>query len=64
MLFMSPERLQNEDYNYKCDVWALGSIYFNIMTGYPPFNASSKEEFTKFIKNGDVKFPENPNLSL
>lgn len=35
--YMAPETLLSNDYSYKCDVWALGNIFVEMMTGKAPF---------------------------
>ena len=36
-LYMAPELAKNEAYSFPVDIWALGVITHNIMTGSPPF---------------------------
>lgn len=51
-LSMAPEVLEHREYNYKADIWSLGVITFELLTGDPPFNASSKIELRDTIKKG------------
>ena len=32
-LLMAPEVLQNKEYGHKRDVWAIGALYYQIITG-------------------------------
>lgn len=42
---MSPEMLDKKSYSFKADVWSLGTILFEMLTGYSPFiEAKTKEE--------------------
>jgi serine/threonine-protein kinase ULK2 len=42
---MAPEVLNRGLYNYKVDVWSLGTILFELLTGKSPFKgAQNKEE--------------------
>lgn len=34
---MAPEVLNRGVYNYKADVWSLGTILFEMIAGYSPF---------------------------
>ena len=47
-LYMAPELARHEGYSIPVDIWALGVIVHNIMTGKPPFIGSNKPE--TFIK--------------
>jgi serine/threonine protein kinase len=38
---MAPETLLGIGYDFKVDVWALGAIYYNLITGLHVFNANS-----------------------
>ncbi|KAJ0401492.1 hypothetical protein ATCC90586_010469 [Pythium insidiosum] len=40
-LYMSPETLEDEPYGLAADVWSLGCLLFELLTGRPSFAASS-----------------------
>ena len=40
-VYMSPEQIQNNDIDGRCDVYALGVILFQILTGKPPFQGET-----------------------
>lgn len=40
-LLMAPEILFQTGYDYKVDVWALGALYFTLLTSMHVFNAES-----------------------
>lgn len=45
---MAPEVLNRGVYNYKADVWSLGTILFELLTGKSPFKeATNKDELKK-----------------
>ena len=40
--YMSPQLLKEESYNYKCDIWALGIIAYEMVVGNWPWEVSSQ----------------------
>lgn len=63
-LNMAPEILEKRSYNFKADIWSLGVILFELITGEPPFFATTKSELKANIKIGEFKIPKNYNISL
>lgn len=47
---MSPEMIQNKNYDYKIDIWALGILYFELIAGHAPFRGSTAEEVLEKMK--------------
>lgn len=55
--YIAPEVLKNS-YDSKADIWSLGVLIFILLTGTPPFRASTlKEIFNKILK-GKVDFED------
>ena len=51
-LYMSPEQMRSSrDVDAQTDIWALGVIIFELMTGRPPFQACSVTELAIKINN-------------
>jgi serine/threonine protein kinase len=61
-LFMAPEIFNRENYSYKVDVWSLGTLSYEIMTGRPAFNCATLNEL-KRMQREPVNFPEDSQLS-
>jgi serine/threonine protein kinase len=40
-LYMSLEILKGEEYTSKCDIWALGFIFYEILHGETPWTANT-----------------------
>lgn len=64
-LYMAPEILRYEKYDAKADLWSVGAVLYEMMTGKPPFRASNHVELLRKIeRTGDkIKFPEESFLS-
>ena len=48
-LNMAPEILEGKDYNSKCDIWSIGTVFYELLYGKPPYNASNIVELVKNI---------------
>ena len=42
-LYMSPEQLAGQEADSRCDVWALGVVLFQLLTGHSPFRPKNNE---------------------
>ena len=40
-LYMAPELVREETYTEKVDVWSLGCIVYQLLSGFTPFQATS-----------------------
>ena len=50
--YLSPELCENKPYNHKSDVWSLGCVVYEMMTGSHPFNAQNQGAlFIKILLN-------------
>ncbi|KAL0477615.1 NEK1 [Acrasis kona] len=50
-LYMSPECCNNKPYSYKSDVWSLGCVMYELVTGQLPFNAQDlRGLFMKIVR--------------
>ncbi len=56
-LYMSPEQVRGETAGPHSDVWALGVILFETLTGTPPFTGESMEEICLKIVADDTPRP-------
>lgn len=48
---MSPEALKGYKVTFVADFWALGVVIYELITDFPPFNASSVAEVFDNITN-------------
>lgn len=59
-LYMGPEILSYKKYDAKADLWSVGAVVFEMITGRPPFRASNHVELLKIIEENDdrIVFPD------
>lgn len=57
---MAPEILRYEKYDAKADLWSVGAVLFEMVTGKPPFRAQNHVELLRRIERGEdkIKFPD------
>jgi len=60
---MAPELLESRIYGNECDIWSVGVVYFQFLTGDYPYNAINDMEILKKIKASPPKFPETVEIS-
>ena len=61
---MAPEILQGIDYNHKADIWSLGCLFYEMLTGFSPFTGRDQRNLGENIKLGTYWFPKTLKLSL
>ena len=42
-LYMAPESLKRNEYSFKTDIWAIGVIFFEMLTGDTPWRAKNEK---------------------
>uniref|UniRef100_A0A8C5GXR9 non-specific serine/threonine protein kinase n=1 Tax=Gouania willdenowi TaxID=441366 RepID=A0A8C5GXR9_GOUWI len=55
-MYMAPEVIMSQNYDAKADLWSIGTIVFQCLTGKAPFQASTPQELRMF-------YEKNKNLS-
>lgn len=60
-LYMSPEQCRGDDVDYRCDVYSLGCVMFETLTGKPPFVGDNP---VKTILKHLQERPENLAVAL
>ncbi|KAI1484018.1 Serine/threonine-protein kinase ATG1 [Daldinia eschscholtzii] len=57
-LYMAPEILRYERYDAKADLWSVGTVAYEMISGRPPFRANNHVELLRKIESSDaqVKF--------
>lgn len=55
--YLPPEMVAGLEHDEKVDVWSLGILLYEFLTGGPPFEASTHAATYRRITNIDLKFP-------
>jgi serine/threonine protein kinase len=56
---MAPEVIHGRRYGFKADVWSLGTLLFQLLTGSHPFTGKNMKELEQNVKNGEYKIPRD-----
>ncbi len=61
---MSPQILNESEYTLKTDIWSLGIILYELMTGNLPYRAKNISQLEKKINKGTYKISlrERPSI--
>ena len=54
---MAPEVIEKK-YGKQADLWSLGVLLYQLLSGYMPFTALDQDELYRKIKNCEWKFVE------
>ena len=54
--FMSPQLLIGKEYNYQCDIYSIGVIYYYMLFKAYPFHESNPLALSELVKNGILHF--------
>ena len=60
--YCAPEIWKDEEYDYKCDIWSIGCIIYELCTLEPPFRGTSLKELASNVLKGIYK-PISGNYS-
>ncbi|KAK6120326.1 hypothetical protein DH2020_046017 [Rehmannia glutinosa] len=65
-LYMAPEIMQLQKYDAKADLWSVGAILFQLVTGKTPFTGNNQIQLLQnIIKSTELQFPpEAQDLNL
>lgn len=56
--YLAPELLLGIEHSFGVDLWALGVLIFELLTGCPPFNDQTPEDIFDNILSLDIPWPE------
>jgi len=63
-LYMAPEIMKSQKYDYKSDLWSVGIIFYEMLVGNTPFKSKNIYELIRRIENDEVKVPSKFKLSI
>jgi aurora kinase len=55
--YLPPEMIESNNHDYRVDIWSLGILCYEFLTGKPPFEEIDKNMTYKRIAKVDLKFP-------
>ena len=61
--YLAPEMVCQKPYSGEIDVWAVGVLTFELLTGKPPFECEKTDEQYSKIRNGAYSWPEKIKVS-
>ncbi len=61
---MAPEVVTGNLYNYKVDVWSIGTLLFHLITGTYPFKGKNIQELKDNLIQGVYKIPRDVVVSI
>ncbi|KAJ8366308.1 hypothetical protein AAFF_G00362880 [Aldrovandia affinis] len=59
-MYMAPEVIMSQTYDAKADLWSIGTIVFQCLTGKAPFQASSPQDLRLFYEKNKNLIPNIP----
>ncbi|KAL6146069.1 hypothetical protein ACLB2K_056752 [Fragaria x ananassa] len=61
-LYMAPEIMQLQKYDAKADLWSVGAILFQLVTGKTPFTGNNQIQLLQnIVKSTELQFPSDSN---
>lgn len=58
-LYSSPQVLTRESYSTKCDIWSLGTIFYELMYDKVPFEGNSIKNQIQLYKQNNIDWNSN-----
>ncbi|EAY02261.1 AGC family protein kinase [Trichomonas vaginalis G3] len=62
--YLPPEMLNGEKYDFAVDIWGIGVLLYEFLTGNAPFEEPERDKTIERIKSVNIKFPDDmPELA-
>merc|ERR1712228_210563 len=62
--YLAPEVIRNYSHGFAVDWWTLGILIYEMIFGYPPFEAGGNVKMYEKILRGQVEYPQNDSLNV
>ena len=63
-LYMAPEILQNRRYGVKADLWSVGAVLFELVSGKPPYGGMNHLQLLRNIETKEARLPPSVAAEL
>ncbi|XP_039537543.1 serine/threonine-protein kinase ULK1a isoform X3 [Pimephales promelas] len=60
-MYMAPEVIMSQNYDAKADLWSVGTIIYQCLTGKAPFQANTPQELRQFYERNRSLSPRIPS---
>lgn len=60
-MYMAPEVIMSHQYGAKADLWSIGTIIYQCLTGKAPFQAQTPQQLKNFYEKTPNLQPNIPN---
>ncbi|XP_022243912.1 serine/threonine-protein kinase unc-51-like isoform X1 [Limulus polyphemus] len=60
-MYMAPEVIMSLQYDAKADLWSIGTIVYQCLTGKVPFQAQTPQALKQFYEKNNFLFPKIPS---
>ena len=64
LAYMSPEQFEGERFDGRTDIWSLGVVMYEVLTGRLPFHGENTPTLRMAILHGELRFPDDPELKV
>ncbi|XP_061586723.1 serine/threonine-protein kinase ULK1-like [Cololabis saira] len=59
-MYMAPEVIMSKNYDAKADLWSIGTMVYQCLTGKAPFHASTPQELRLYYESNTTLLPSIP----